>query len=274
MLVVIAIIGVLAALLLPALGGARERARATACLNHLRQLQICVQLYSVDFHGYLPPNNFVYDIDTGGPSDGGFDAALTWCAGDTRFDTDARNIESGLLYPFNQSSAIYRCPSDRSKVRAADGRLLPIPRTRSFSMSQSINGSPIDDPRYIFPPEYQKDTEIIVPSPASLFVFAEPHEDDISDSHFGIPPVGWRGWVLERETWWNLPADRHLQGANLSFADGHVERWRWQAPKLYRGLGQEINGPLDEADFRRLQAAVRPENRFWWAEMPFPDWSP
>ena len=31
----------------------------------------------------------------------------------------------------------------------------------------------------------------------------------------------------------DLPADRHQQGANLSFADGHSEHWRWKAPKQF-----------------------------------------
>ena len=54
MLVVIAIIAVLAALLLPALGRAKESARATACLNNLHQVGIALQLYVQDNHNKLP----------------------------------------------------------------------------------------------------------------------------------------------------------------------------------------------------------------------------
>jgi prepilin-type processing-associated H-X9-DG protein len=33
--------------------------------------------------------------------------------------------------------------------------------------------------------------------------------------------------------WWDMPSNRHNQGASFSFADGHVEHWRWVAPMIY-----------------------------------------
>src|SRR5437773_10577743 len=65
--------------------------------------------------------------------------------------------------------------------------------------------------------------------------------------------------------WWSVPADRHSQGCNLSFADVHVEHWRWAAPKpvtIPKIGATEIGGTADMKDFRRLQAGVRPETRF------------
>lgn len=261
LLVVIAIIAILAALLLPALSRAKEKALQTACLNNLRQLQLCWHLYALDHAGTLPPNNFVYDTATDGPAAGGFDAATTWCAGNARLDTTTSNIESGLLFTYNQTVGIYRCPSDRARVETADGQLLPMLRTRSYNMAQSINGFPLE-PWYWLPPAFTKEDEILDPSPAKLFVFIDTHEQQITDSHFGIPPPGWFPGLLREETWWNLPADRHGQGANLSFADGHVERWRWQSPKIYHSSGQPVDWDREEQDFRRLQAAVKPETRF------------
>jgi type II secretory pathway pseudopilin PulG len=52
--VVIAIIAILAAMLLPALNSAKERARRGACVNNLRQFIIAAQLYAGDFQDFLP----------------------------------------------------------------------------------------------------------------------------------------------------------------------------------------------------------------------------
>ncbi len=54
LLVVIAIIAILAALLLPALAGAKERARRAACKNNLRQFILAVHLYANDNNEKLP----------------------------------------------------------------------------------------------------------------------------------------------------------------------------------------------------------------------------
>lgn len=54
LLVVLGIIGVLAGLLLPAIGKAKEAARATACLSNLRQVGLALQLYVQDNNNRLP----------------------------------------------------------------------------------------------------------------------------------------------------------------------------------------------------------------------------
>ena len=95
LLVVIAIIAILAGLLLPALSKAKSEALRIACINNLKQLQLCWHLYAHDNNDTLPPNNYVYDVNTGGP----LLLSLSWCPGNTRMDTTTSNIEHGLLFP-------------------------------------------------------------------------------------------------------------------------------------------------------------------------------
>ena len=61
LLVVIAIIAILAAMLLPALSKAREKARAISCVNNIKQLSMCLRLYIDDHDGVIPPRNHWYN---------------------------------------------------------------------------------------------------------------------------------------------------------------------------------------------------------------------
>jgi len=85
-------------------------------------------------------------------------------------------------------------------------------------------------------------------------VFIDESADTIMDAEFGNPPVG-SPW-FEPNIWWDMPSDRHMQGANLSFADGHVEHWKWVVPKSYYYFGQPVYGP-EMPDFQRVQGAMK-----------------
>jgi prepilin-type processing-associated H-X9-DG protein len=254
LLVVIAIIAILAALLLPSLTKAKEKGLSVACQNNLRQLQICWHSYAMDNRDGLPPNQSVYDIATGNPIPGA-NLSWTWCPGNTRTDTNAANIQSGYLFPYNGNAGIYQCPADRSTVVLPDGTPTGLLRTRSYNMSESINGLPFPDSSGLSTlPSFSKLTQIVTPPPTDVFVFVDVHEAGILDSLFGIP---WPGSFYPTQ-WWDLPANRHTQGCNFSFADGHIEHWRWRTPKLFHSLGQAVTDPLELVDFQKVQAHVKP----------------
>ena len=259
LLVVIAIIAILAALLLPALSRAKQKAQTVGCLNNLKQLEVCFHLYAVDNQDILPPNNSITAISPGqtGPLGSGTIAkGISWCPDHARTDTNTVDLEQGMLFPYNRSVGIYHCPADQSKVETSTGQLLPQLRNRSYNMSQSVNGYPefLDSLGGSIGqlPSWKKLTLIHVPSPSRLFVFVDEHQDTLLDAQFGNP-VSMPGYDV---AWWDMPADRHNQGACLAFADGHVERWRWNTPKVFQSFVQPP-GPGEMPDYLRLQSAMR-----------------
>lgn len=252
LLVVIAIIAILASLLLPALGKAKDRGLAAACLNNLKQLQNCAVLYSVDFNDRWPPNNSVADITDGTAIIRGF----SWCTNNARYDTDPVGIRNGVLFAYNTSLGIYLCPADRAAVEMPDGTKLPQRRLRSYNLSQSVNGHPdVNAPITAFLPVNVKFAQVRNPGPAKLITFLDVHEDSIFDALFGMPPLQF--WGDARE-WWDLPANRHGQGSSFVFADGHAERWRWKVPKVPKARFSPQPVPMEELpDYRRMQEGFR-----------------
>ena len=241
LLVVIAIIAVLASLLLPALSKGRARAQTIDCVDHLRQLQLCWHMYAHDNDGVLTPNNFVYSVSMGttnAPVIG--DDQMSWCRTLAPLDTNAINADTSLLFDYNRNPAIYHCPADTSTVTGRPDRL----RNRSFNMSNSINCSQDN--------HFRRENEIR--SPAMLFVFIDTDADEIWDTTFGVTLVGsyWQNY------WLDIPADRHdTRSCNLTFADGHVETWKWKERKGGRIVGSHYTTDDDLDDLRRIQQHIK-----------------
>ncbi len=251
LLVVIAIIAILAALLLPALARAKEKAWTTACLSNLKQLGTCWHLYATDNADLLPPNNSV--MLAGG---GVFASGISWCPDHPRTDTNTVDLRSGVLFQYNTSVAIYRCPADQSRVETGTGQKGTQLRNRSYNMSQSVNGYPeflkLPPPINAPIPAWKKLSQIAQPSPSQAFVFIDEHPDVLLDAQFGNP-VRMPYYSVQ---WWDMPADRHNQGGCVSFADGRVERWRWNVPKVVQFVGQ-LPAAGELPDYQRIQDAMK-----------------
>jgi len=258
LLVVIAIIAILAAMLLPALSRAKDKARTINCLSNLKQLETCWHLYALDNRDLLAPNNSIMIFN--GPTGNGTPGAVgvSWCPDHARTDTNAIDLTSGVLFQYNTSVAIYHCPADQSVVQTPDGQLTTQLRNRSYNMSQSVNGYPdylstLGQPTLSDLPCWKRLTDIVRPPPSRLFVFIDEHQDTLLDAQFGNPVQMYEYWP---DMWFDKPADRHNQGCNLSFADGHAERWKWAVPKSPAYAGQGVS-PQEMPDFRRVQSAMK-----------------
>jgi prepilin-type N-terminal cleavage/methylation domain-containing protein/prepilin-type processing-associated H-X9-DG protein len=263
LLIVIAIIAILAAIILPVLDRARQSAINVECLNNERQLQLCWHLYIGDNNDWLPPNNSVAFFDPGtNSSSGNTGLSVSWLPDlDARTEINPSNIINGALFPYNSQVGIYHCPADMSTLQTPGGQLLPQLRWRSYNMSQSMNGWP-ECPFPGYPqgfagllPMWSTLKAIKSPTPNAAFVFIDENSDCILDAQFGNPPVN--SPYYEQGIWWDMPSSRHNQGGNLSFADGHVEHWKWAVPKIFYGDFAQPVAAGEMPDYLRVQNAMK-----------------
>ena len=238
LLVVIAIIAILASLLLPALSRAKMSAQGAACGNNIKQLSLAWLVYADDNDQLLVNNSST--ADTRSYRQSWVNNIQDW--GTSVENRDPAYVLSGKLAPcVNNNLGVYRCPSDQT---AAENGV----RLRSVSMN-SLVGDPLINPNRFNPTwvQFLKMTQFL--SPASFYVFVEEHPDTINDGYF------MNRW--DEIKWGNLPASWHNGAANMSWADGHVERHRWIAdtvrPPVHGGVGSGGFVPAPPSDYLWLR---------------------
>jgi len=220
LLVAIAIIGILAALLLPALARAKTSAQRIKCLNNVRQITLADAIYVSDFSAYprfigLDGNgsNFVY-----------------W----------AYELEPYIKSRWNDP--IFQCPGffyryqdgDPNPVPAPGGRWLANAGKGSYDMNATgagLFGNSIGigtQPTLTLEFKPRLESEVTAPSEMIAFgdVCLDPHWWATGEGYFSIPlynynyPIGFR-----QRSNMNL-ARRHGGMYNVGFCDGHVESAR------------------------------------------------
>ena len=98
LLVVVAIIAILAAMLLPALSQARERARQAVCMNNLKQIGLATMMYIQDYDGYLYNNS-------------GVTGRYSWPYYLVKYETNPTKTPGYL--PYQKAYGIIRCPDGK-----------------------------------------------------------------------------------------------------------------------------------------------------------------
>lgn len=274
LLVVIAIIAILAAILLPVLDKAKQRAQMVYCLNNMKQLQLAYHMYVEDNNDWLPFNGF-----------GGDRSWITNGVATVLFD----GIRGGVLYPYNQNVKIYTCPVTITKTVQTLGTEVirarqeygnpgivagtPEPLNRTCSINYPLGGyTPASEQQGktvgvllatgVYSINKYSQMRGVNPTPPAMIVFCDENEYSVDDGDFAMYPAGDTQDLL----WWNTPGSRHLNGTTWSFADGHCEYWRWHGSAVPAQETNPFGGnahyvPADSSDdLSRVQACSCPLN--------------
>jgi prepilin-type processing-associated H-X9-DG protein len=229
LLVVVAIIALLAALLLPALAGAKQKASQTRCLNSLRQIGAGMGMYLDDHHGVFPGPAYRAPMFGFHPEDW-----IYWRTNTTLFPPFEKSPIVGVVSSANRT--LFRCPmdkGDKDRWRVSYDYLPDGPYPYSYALTSfteiqdhnvnygmaSVFYGPVGAIRvYLF-------KQASIRNPSTKLMLAEPQTaagDGPADADW--PTIQDGVWQTTNEylTW------RHNGKAEVTFADCHVQAVDWR----------------------------------------------
>jgi prepilin-type N-terminal cleavage/methylation domain-containing protein/prepilin-type processing-associated H-X9-DG protein len=265
LLVVIAIIAILAAMLLPALGKAKQKALGIACMNNMCQLTLAWIQYTHDANDRL----LFASSDSLNAPDARIDPYV-WVTGLIDFNPGnasnwdlSRDIMKSPLWKYcGQSPGIWRCPADPARIvpTAGQDRGHSVPRVRSMVMMiwhGGFGGTLNNDSGVSSPPWrlYLKAGDYVDPGPSGTMLFWDEREDAINYGNFFVNMDGFPDNPKLTRFDGDMPASYHNRAAGISFVDGHAEIKRWVDPRTCPPL----NGNANSLAFANVPSPNNPD---------------